>query len=188
MIFKYWKLYPMEFGNLKSKIKCFSLVENYYPMKFRYLKSLNLWFSKVENYYPMKFRNLKSWNLWISKVEKYYPMKFRNLKSWNLWFSELEKLKKSKWEHCTVSQIWASSGHDVMWHHMMPHDLTRCPETSPDVLTHQMYCHTRTRRRWLQLLLLYLGLPYKCPLVNTNRVVKRKDTLYFNTFFNLIIF
>ena len=29
----------------------------------------------------------------------------------------------------------------------MPHDLTRCPETSPDVLTHQMYCHTRTRRR-----------------------------------------
>ena len=97
-----WReLYPMEFGNLKSKIKCFSLVENYYPMKFRYLKSLNLWFSKVENYYPMKFRNLKSWNLWISKVENYYPMKFRNLKSWNLWFSELEKFKKSKWEHCS---------------------------------------------------------------------------------------
>ena len=88
MIFKYWKLYPMEFGNLKSKIKCFSLVENYYPMKFRYLKSLNLWFSKVENYYPMKFRNLKSWNLW---------------------FSELEKFKKSKWEHCYTTNGMPSS-------------------------------------------------------------------------------
>ena len=50
-----------------------------------------------------------------------------------------------------------------------------------------MSCHTRTRMKWLLLLVLYHGPPYKCPLVNTNRELKRKDTLHFNTFFNLII-
>ena len=95
--------------------------------------------------------------------------------------------------HCSMSQIRASSGHDVKRHHMMPNDILWCPETTQDALRHNMMfwhirCHTRIRRRWLQLLLLYHGLPWKGPLVNTNRIVKRKDTLYYNTFFNLVIF
>ena len=45
----------------------------------------------------------------------------------------------------TLGQIWAAGGHDVMWHPMMPNDITWCHVTSHDVLGHHIPCQTRIR-------------------------------------------